>query len=302
MYGGRVGEVIRRYIDSLNGSDRAGLGVADPFFKLGQLRGECRLVAQAGGQLTQQAGNLHPRLNETKDVVDHQKHVLLGVVAEILGHCKCRVADPETGTRRFVHLAEDHDGVSQNPAFFHFPVQLLAFAAPLADATEDTHPFMAAHRVMDHLGDEDGLADTGASEQAGLAAALQRCQHVDGLDAGFKNFRDRRLISEGDRLAMNRAHLTAFDISFFVNGIAEDVEHPPKEFFAHRHLERLACIGDCRAAREPLCGRQGDSSYRVGVDLCKYFDNVFAFFSRHKNVTDGRRHRKVDVNYTAADG
>ena len=49
-------------------------------------------------------------------------------------------------------------------------------------------PFVVPDHVVDHLGEQHRLAHAGAAEQARLAAALQRNQHVDDLDAGLENF------------------------------------------------------------------------------------------------------------------
>jgi hypothetical protein len=48
-------------------------------------------------------------------------------------------------------------------------------------------PLLMADHVVDHLGEQHRLADARAAEQARLAAAFQRHQHIDGLDAGLEN-------------------------------------------------------------------------------------------------------------------
>ena len=45
---------------------------------------------------------------------------------------------------------------------------------------------MRSGDVVDELHDEDGLADTGAAEQAGLAALDVQGQQIDDLDAGLR--------------------------------------------------------------------------------------------------------------------
>src|SRR5208282_951651 len=97
------------------------------------------------------------------------------------------MSNPETRSRRLVHLTENHDRVPQNAAFFHFTVKLLAFAAAFTDSAEDAHPFMVADGIMNHFRNEHCLADTRSAEQACFPAPLQRCQNINGLDSRFKN-------------------------------------------------------------------------------------------------------------------
>lgn len=55
--GGRIGEVVGRDIDRLNGGDGARLGVADALFELSDIGSEGRLVADTRGQFSHQAGD-----------------------------------------------------------------------------------------------------------------------------------------------------------------------------------------------------------------------------------------------------
>src|SRR5438128_1747332 len=61
--------------------------------------------------------------------------------------------------------------------------------------------------AVDHLLDEDGLADAGAAEQADLAALHVRGQQVDDLDAGLEQLRLGLELVERGRLAVDRPAL-----------------------------------------------------------------------------------------------
>jgi hypothetical protein len=111
------------------------------------------------------------------------------VVAEILGHRQRRRGRRENGARRLVHLAENHHHVRQHAGRLHLAVKLLAFAAAFADAAENAHALVVADHVVDHLGQQDRLAHARAAEESRLAAALQRHEHIDDLDARFEDFR-----------------------------------------------------------------------------------------------------------------
>ena len=72
--------------------------------------------------------------------------------------------------------------------FLHFQPEVVAFAGPLADAGEHRVAAVLAGDAGDQFGENDRLAQAGPAEQAGLAAADQRRQQVDDLDAGLEQF------------------------------------------------------------------------------------------------------------------
>ncbi len=55
----------------------------------------------------------------------------------------------------------------------------------------------------DHFLDQHGLADSGATEQADLAAFFVRRQKVDYLDAGFEHLCRRLKRIEGRRISVD---------------------------------------------------------------------------------------------------
>ena len=183
------------------------VGVGDALLQARQLGAHRRLVAQPRRHLAHQAGHLHAGLDETEDIVDEQQHVAVLVVAEILGHRQRRVAHAEPAARRLVHLAEDHHHVRQHAGFLHVAVKLLAFAAAFADAAEDAHALLMPDHVVDHFGEQHRLAHARAAEKSRLAAALQRHEHVDDLDARFEDFRLGGTLRQRRRRPMHRAPL-----------------------------------------------------------------------------------------------
>jgi hypothetical protein len=110
------------------------------------------------------------------------------VVAEIFGHRESGMADAEARTGRFVHLAEHHHHILQHACRLHVAIELFAFATAFADAAENTHPLLLPDHVVDHLGEQYRFTHTRAAKQARFAAAFQRHQHVDNLDAGLEQF------------------------------------------------------------------------------------------------------------------
>ena len=67
----------------------------------------------------------------------------------------------------------------------HLEVEVVPLAGPLPDAGEAGDAAVLLGDVVDELHDEDGLADSGAAEEADLAPLAVGGQEVDDLDAGL---------------------------------------------------------------------------------------------------------------------
>ena len=170
----RVGVVVRRHVNRLDGRDRPALGRRDPLLQFAHVRAERRLVAHGGRNAPEQGGHLGARLRETEDVVDEQQHVLVHLVAEILRHGQRRQRHARARAGRLVHLAVDHGRLAEHAGLLHFPVQRRALARALADAGEHGIAAVLGGDVVDQLLDQHRLADAGAAEQPDLAALLVR--------------------------------------------------------------------------------------------------------------------------------
>ena len=136
-------------------------------------------------------------------------------VAEIFGEGKAGERHAGTCARGFVHLAENQGDVGflqffvvdfgqvpaaffhifqeffailDNARFDHFAEQVVPFTGTFTDTAEDRHTGVYLGDVVDELHDDNGLAHTGAAEQADLAAFCIRLDQVDDLDPGVKHF------------------------------------------------------------------------------------------------------------------
>ena len=105
-----------------------------------------------------QSRHFHARLNEAENIVDEQQHIATLVVAEIFGHRQRRVDDPEAGAGRFVHLSKHHHHIRQNIGRRHVAVKFLSLAAALSNAAKNTHAFLLFDEIVNHFGEQHGLA------------------------------------------------------------------------------------------------------------------------------------------------
>ena len=186
---GRVRVVIGRHVDRLQRGDRVATGRRDALLEHTHLVGEVRLVTHGGGHAAQQRGDLGTGLREAEDVVDEEQHVLLLHVTEVLRHRQSREGDAQTRSRRLVHLAEDEGRLVEDTRLFHLVDQVIALTGTLADTGEHRHTTVVLRDALDHLLDEDGLADTGSTEQTDLSTQHVGRQKVDRLDAGLEHGR-----------------------------------------------------------------------------------------------------------------
>src|SRR3712207_9005185 len=70
----------------------------------------------------------------------------------------------------------------EDAGLLHLDPEVVALTRALADAGEHRGATVLLGDALDHLLDDDGLADAGAAEHADLAALDVRLQQVDDLD------------------------------------------------------------------------------------------------------------------------
>ncbi len=295
MHRRRIGEIIRRHIHRLNRGDRAGVGVGDALLQSRQLRAHRGLITQARRHLSHQAGDFHAGLDETKNIINEQQDIAMFIVAEILGHRQRRVAHAEPAARRLVHLAENHHHVRQHTGGFHLAVKFLAFATTFADAAKNTDALLMPDHVVDHFREQNRLAHACAAKKSRLAAAFQRHQHVNDLDARLENFRLGGTPRQRRRRAMHRTPLHVRRRRLPVNGVAKHVKHPRENGLADGRFQWPARIRDHHAARQPLRGRQRDPAHMARIALRQHFDDNFVFGPRLQHRVN-RRQRPIKAH------
>ena len=118
--------------------------------------------------------------------------------------------------------------LEDTPASFIPAIELFAFAAALTNAAEDTQTLLMPDHVVDHLGQEHRLADTGAAKQSTFATPLQRHQYIDRLDTRFEQLGSGGAFFEGRWIVMKIPPLDVRRFRLAVDGMSEHVEHRGK--------------------------------------------------------------------------
>jgi peptide chain release factor 1 len=212
-------------------------------------------------------------LHEPEDVVDEEQDVLVLHVAEVLGHGQGREPDAEAHARRLVHLAEDQGRLVDDAGLLHLDPEVRALASALPHPREHRHAAVLGGDTVDHLEDDDRLADARAAEHADLAAADVGLEQVDDLDAGLEHLPARLELAERGRLPVDVPVI--LDPGELVGGhverLAQHVEDVPEHAVADRHLEAVAQVAHLRAAAQAVGRLHADGANPVVAELLRDF-------------------------------
>ena len=262
-----VGEVVRRHVDRLHRGHRARSRRGDPLLELAHLAREGGLVADGARHAAEEGRHLRPRLDEAEDVVDEQEHVL-ALVAEVLGHRERGEADAKPRSRRLVHLPEDERDLVEDAGLLHLAPEVVALARALADAGEDGDTAVLLRDVVDQLLDEDGLAETRASEEPDLPALHEWRDQVDDLEARLEDLHLGREVPEGRGVAMDRPPLDVVgDRPRLVDRVARHVPEAAERRCPDGHRDGIAGVDADGSAREPVGRVHGDGADSVVAQM-----------------------------------
>ena len=226
-------------------------------------------------------------------------------VAEVLRHRQAGEPDAQARSGRLVHLAVDERDLVEHARLLHLEEQVVALARALADAGEDRHAAVLLRDVVDQLLDQHRLPDAGAAEQADLAAAHERRDQVDDLDAGLEDLDLRRQVGELGRVAVDRPALgIRAGRLLLVDGIAEHIPHAAERHLADGHRDRPAGVEDVGAAGDAVGRVHGDRADAVVAEVLLHLrDQVGAVGARdaQRRVDRGELAREHGVDDDALD-
>src|SRR5439155_4454683 len=145
----------------------------------------------------------------------------------------------------------------------------------LTDAGEHGQTAVRLGDVVDQFHHVDGLADTGAAEQADLTTLGERAHQVDHLDAGFQQVLRWRQLVIHRRLAMDRCGLLVTDRTAFVDWVTQHVHDATQGRLADRYADRVAGVLDDHAATQTVGGAQRNGTDDTVTQLLLYFQRQF---------------------------
>src|SRR3712207_1979452 len=153
----------------------------------------------------------------------------------------------------------------EDARLLHLVDEVVALTGALADTGEHRHTAVVLRDALDHLLDEDGLADARAAEQADLAALHVRGEEVDDLDAGLEQLGLALQLVERGGVAVDRPALADLDLLAVgeVEDVARDVEHLALGDVADRDRDGPAGVAHLLAADETVRRLEGDRADEV---------------------------------------
>ncbi len=268
--GSGVGEVVSRDVDGLDRRDRTFHGGGDALLQGADVGAEGGLVAHSGRHAAQQSGHFGAGLHEAEDVVDEQQHVLLVHVTEVLRHGQCGEAHAHAGAGGLVHLAvaESHLRLGEvvgvdHSGLLEFLVEVVALTGALTHAAEHGHTTVFLGDVVDQFLNQNGLADTGTTEQADLAALAVGSQQVDHLDAGLEHPGLGLQLGELGSFAVDGGCGGGVDGALLVNRLTENVEDAAESGFSDGHGDRGAGVDGFHAAHQTVGAAHGNGADAV---------------------------------------
>lgn len=107
-------------------------------------------------------------------------------------------------------------------------VQIVTLTGTLADTGEDGVTTVGLGDVVDKLLNEDGLADTGTTEETNLSTTSIGSEEIDDLDTSNENLGSGGLVGELGSLSVNGETLVSLDGATLVDRVTSDVHDTTK--------------------------------------------------------------------------
>jgi peptide chain release factor 1 len=166
-------------------------------------------------------------------------------------------SDTGTGTGGLVHLTEDQGDLGlaiklDDGGLLHFVVQIVTLTGTLTDTSEDGVTTVSLGDVVDQLLNEDGLADTGTTEQTNLSTTSVRGEQIDDLDTSDENLGRGRLLDELRGVGVNRGELVGLDGTTLVNWVTGDVDDTAQGGRADGNGDGSTSVGGLGSTDETL--------------------------------------------------
>ncbi len=234
----RICEVICWYIDCLNWCDWAIFRRSNPLLKCTHLCCKSWLVPYRRRDSSEERWDFWTCLSESEDIIDEEENISFFFIAEVLSHCETCESDSCTRPWSFIHLTEDHHSLVDDAWIFHFMVEVISFTSSFTDTCHDRVSSVFWCDIVDEFLHDDSFTDTCTSKETYFTTLEHRSDEIDNLDTCFKNFCLSREFIVSRRCFMNWSCFVCFWCWFFINWLAENIEHSAEYFWADRDRYR----------------------------------------------------------------
>lgn len=131
--------------------------------------------------------------------------------------------------------------------------------------------------VVNEFLDQNGLSNTGTSEETNFATTGVGSEEVDNLDTSLQHLSGSGLINEGRGVGMDRGQLDTNNRTTLVNRFANDVHDTTECSLSNGNEDRRACVDNPGSTNETLCTVHGNGTDRVLTQMrCDLQDETTA--------------------------
>ena len=272
-----VGQVIGRHVNGLDGSDRTHFGRGNTLLQTAHFFGQCRLVTHSRRHTTQQGGHFGTGQCVAVNVVHEEQHVF-AFVAERFSDGQTGQGDAQTVAWWLVHLAVHHGhfGLRQvlevhDAGVGHLVVEVIAFTGTLTHTGEHGQTAVRLGDVVDEFHHVHGLAHTGTTEQADLAAFGERANQVNHLDAGFQQFLRRAQFVVRRGFAVNGSGEFLAHWTTFVDGGTQHVHDAAQSGFTHWNGDGFSGVEHHQATTQAVGRTERNGAHDAVAELLLHF-------------------------------
>jgi len=151
-------------------------------------------------------------------------------------------------------------------------IEVVALASTFTNTGKHRVAAVLFSDVVDQLHQRHGLADTGTTEQANLAALGYRHNQVDNLDTGLEQLRCRCLLFIRRRRPMNRHFFLGTNFAGVIDRPAKHIHDASQRFLSNRDRNGGAGIGNGHAALQTLRRTHRDRANNAIAQLLLNFE------------------------------
>ena len=283
---GGVGKIVGRDVDGLDGGDGSLGSGGNTLLEPSHVSGKGGLVSDSGRDTSKKGRHFGSGLGKAEDVVNEEKHILSLLVTEVLGDGESGKGDTCAGSWGLVHLSVHEgglglssDGLSllvddDDASLNHFVVEIVTLTGALSDTGKDRVSSVVHGDVVDELHDNDGLSNSGSSEESDLSSLGIGGKKVDDLDAGGKDLLGLTLLDEGGGGPMEGSEellSLGVDGSLLVDGLSDDIKDASKGLGSDRDLNGGSGIDGLLSADKSFGGLHCNGAHGV---LSKVLGNL----------------------------
>ena len=160
---------------------------------------------------------------------------------------------------------------------------------------------MLGRYICNQFLDQYRLPYSGSTKQTDLSTLLVRTEKVNNLNTCLQHLCLGRLLFKCRRFPVDGVILLYLWRRFFINRISQNIEHPAKRSFSHRHCNRRSGGHSFHSPHKSVRRSHSDTTHRIVTEMLGHLhDKLFSLFRRYTNrIIDFRKRAflKSDVKY-----